>query len=208
MDADKDIAFTLDGERQIIPSATLRFYKSLCPLNFRARMSTLIWIDIVILDRKFGIAPQEVIKAIQDVEDGEPATGLKPASQFKNLPLKGLWHKHYFSSRFYAHNLLLGMGKDGLEKIIYDEIKLGETITEEALQRISYRASREGYESRHNKKKLTGEWVIFSKYNNENYYLCCSSHTDDDQEIYDRIIAGCLFDFPNLTEWITESSGS
>jgi hypothetical protein len=71
-----------------------------------ARMSELIWFDIYVLDTAFGVSSHDILSAIRDLEEGEPSTGVKPATQFKNLPLKGLWHKHYFSAHFVAMNII------------------------------------------------------------------------------------------------------
>jgi hypothetical protein len=77
-----------------------------------ARMSELIWLDIYILDAAFGVSPHDVLSAIRDVEQGEPPSGVKPATQFKRIPLKGLWHKHYFSALFFGEQYRFGSRQD------------------------------------------------------------------------------------------------
>jgi hypothetical protein len=72
-------------------------------------MSELIWLDMYTLDAGFGVSPHDILSAIKDLENGEPETGIKP--------LKGLWHKHYFSAHFVAKNILLGFGTAGLRKL-------------------------------------------------------------------------------------------
>jgi len=54
------------------------------------RMSELIWFDIYILDLEFGVGPHDILSAIREVDHGELPSGVKPAAQFRNLPLKGL----------------------------------------------------------------------------------------------------------------------
>jgi hypothetical protein len=85
-----------------------------------SRMSELIWLDIYILDAEFGINTADILSAIREVEQGEGVSGVKPATQFKNMPLKGLWHSHYFSAHFLATNILLALGKSGLEKLVHE----------------------------------------------------------------------------------------
>src|ERR1051325_3125359 len=54
------------------------------------RMSELLWFDIFVLDVAFGVGPHEVLASIRKVEEGDAVTiGVKPVTQFKNLPLKG-----------------------------------------------------------------------------------------------------------------------
>ncbi|MDD2674216.1 MAG: hypothetical protein PHF81_04995 [Flavobacterium sp.] len=48
-------------------------------------------------------------------------------------------------------------------------------------------------------KKLTGEWLIYKRHNNINYYLCLAKHNEGDQEIYDNKILKCFQEFPELT---------
>ncbi len=66
--------------------------------------------------QKFGVEPAEIVEAIKELEIDGNHNLIKPATQFRHLPLKGLWHKHYFSARFMAQNLQLHHGKMGLKK--------------------------------------------------------------------------------------------
>jgi hypothetical protein len=53
-------------------------------------------------------------------------------------------------------------------------------------------------------KKLKGEWLIYKKHNEKNYYLCLASHreginrTESDKNIFDHKISKCLIEFPEL----------
>ncbi|MBF4485597.1 hypothetical protein [Flavobacterium sp. CSZ] len=47
-------------------------------------------------------------------------------------------------------------------------------------------------------KKLTGEWLIYKRHNNINYYFCLAKHNEGDQEIYDNKILKCFQEFPEL----------
>jgi hypothetical protein len=156
-----------------------------------ARMSELIWLDIYILDAAFGVSPHDILSAISDLEEGELPSGVKPATQFKNMPLKGLWHKHYFSAHFLVKNILLGLGKTGLEKLVNEVMDPAKStvITQEMLNELTHRAIHEPVETRAARKKLTGEWIVYLRHEGKNYYLCCNTHDVGDQFIYDRITA-------------------
>jgi hypothetical protein len=167
------------------------------------RMSELIWFDLYVMDAEFGFSPHDVLNAIKDLEKGELPSGTKPASQFRNMPLKGLWHKHFFSAQFLVQNLLLGLGKRGLEKIANEVMDPGKPIiTQEMLEELVHRVTHEPLESRDADKKLTGEWIIFLKHEGKNYYLCCNTHNAGDQFIFDRILEHCVRDFPQLPDWL------
>jgi hypothetical protein len=64
-------------------------------------MSELIWLDIYILDAEFGVSTHEILNSIEDIERARLLSGVKAESQFKHLPLQGLWHKQYFSPIFF-----------------------------------------------------------------------------------------------------------
>ncbi|WNV05875.1 hypothetical protein RP726_05540 [Candidatus Methylospira mobilis] len=82
------------------------------------RISELMWFDIYVLEAGFGVSPPDILNSINDLETGETSIGVKPATQFSRQPLKGLWHKHFFSAHFVVNNIRLGHGRNGLENLI------------------------------------------------------------------------------------------
>ena len=54
-----------------------------------------------------------------------------------------------------------------------------------------------GLKNRRDSNAETGEWIVFAKYKGENYYLTLGLHTENDQEIYQRV-ASCKAEFPFL----------
>jgi hypothetical protein len=170
------------------------------------RMSELLWADIYTLDAAFGVSPHDILSAIKDVELGEAPTGVKPATQFRNLPLKGLWHKHYFSAHFVPKNILLGLGNNGIEKLVDQVINKAKApaVTAEMVSELVNRVTHEPLEARDAAKKLTGEWLVYLRRLGQNFYLCCNTHNAGDQFVYDRIMEHCVRDFPDLAAWIKE----
>jgi hypothetical protein len=53
-----------------------------------------------------------------------------------------------------------------------------------------------GYSDRARNSKLTGEWIIFAKHDDRNYYLTLGVHGDD-AAIWDRC-RSCADEFPEL----------
>lgn len=144
------------------------------------RMSELIWFDMYVLDAQFGVSPHDILGAIRGLEAGETQKrGIKLATQFKNLPLKGLWHKHFFSAHFVVGNIIRGLGKTGLEKLVNEvmDAKKSPVITPEMINELARRTANEPLEMRDAAKKLTGEWIVFLKHGGKNYYLCTTRVT-------------------------------
>ena len=172
--------------------------------DLASRMSELLWVDLYVLSNEFGIAPPEVIASINDVEAGEnTGLGVKPATQFGRPPLKGFWHKHYFTAQFLVTNMLLELGSNGLEKMINEVFDNGEPrVTKEMIKTLAHRVSHEPADNRAKSNKLTGEWIIFAKHDGKNYWLCTNTHNAGDQFIYDRISQNCTRDFPDVMSWV------
>ena len=172
------------------------------------RMSTLIWVDMFALEATYGINPFEILQSIDELEGLAPDTNIKPATQFKFAPLKGLWHKHFFAARFIARNISLGLGKNGLEKIVREVMDPSRSpvITEEMVAELAHRVTNETLERRAADGKLTGEWIIYAEHMGLNYYLTCKPHSMGDQAIFDEIARHCVSDFPEILKWIEEAA--
>jgi hypothetical protein len=172
---------------------------------FSERISRCFWFDLLILTRRYRIEPEDILQSILHVENGEPASGLKPATQFTRQPLRGLWHKHWFSARFMPANLLASMNRPGSMDFIWEIAKEGDLLTEEIVNQIAHHVTMTAYEERFAAKKMTGEWIIFLKHNGLNYYLCLGTHLTGDQRILDKITSICSLDFPELPNWLADA---
>ena len=166
--------------------------------EIRNRISELLWLDLYIYDLEFGISPDDVLREIKNLESGEPEQQTKSASQFSRKPLKDLWHKHFFSAHFVPDNILNALKEDVLEKLI-KEVRSSNKSHNEMISELSHRVVHEPIENRADNNKLTGEWIVFAKHNQKNYYLCCNTHNAGDHMIFDRIKNNCLRDFPFLS---------
>jgi hypothetical protein len=75
-------------------------------------------------------------------------------------------------------------------------------ITESMIGELAWRIAEEPFKERETAKKLTGEWIVYLPHAGKNYYLCCATHEDDDQMIFDRILNHCVRDFAELAAWL------
>jgi hypothetical protein len=172
--------------------------------DLRSRIAEKFWFDVLVHYLEFGIDPKEIVDAIENLEAGEPHNGVKPATEFTRHPLKGLWHKHYFTARFLPANISLALRKDGLKdtiESILDPVKYP-VITPEAIEELAHAVVSLPVEKRDADGKITGEWIIFAKHEGKNYYLSMAIHTTADQVIYDNIMKYSAKTFPDLKSWL------
>jgi len=172
---------------------------------FSERISRCFWFDLLLLNARYGIWPGEVLRPVLDVENGEPSTGIKIATQFIREPLRGLWHKHWFSARFLPSNLLASANRRDSMDFIWDIAKEGDILTEDIIKQIAHRLTITAFQERSASKKVTGEWIIFLKRGGVNYYLCLGTHQTGDQRILDKITSICSLDFQDLQSWLIEA---
>jgi hypothetical protein len=121
------------------------------------------------------------------------STGTKPAAPFKYPPLTGFWHQHWFEPRFMAMNLL-NYARSAEAKPIFEEMSA-------AINRGEYpaRSIHElvigGHEQRAGMR--TGEWIVFARIGDANYYLTLGTHDEGDERILERIKL-CVPQFPQI----------
>ncbi len=149
-----------------------------------------------------------VIDEIKVLEGGQRPSMTKPPTSFTRGPLKGLWHKHFFDAQFMMKNIMnhWNLHNPTPEQCAqrYMEIMKEHGITDlsdENINRIIYHFVNGGYEQRAEKKKMTGEWLIFAKYKIKNYYLIIANHTqchEQENELYQLIFDKCSDQFPFL----------
>lgn len=145
---------------------------------------------------------------ISRLEEGKSEGRTKAEEPFKGEALKGLWKAHFFDSRFIARNLLNYWKLDSPKSGKFGQL-LQRVMLEEQRQpseggwpgRLSHAFVIDAYKTKANKRALTGEWLVFGKHNNRNYYLCIAEHTNSCEE--DAILANfirlsCLSEYPFL----------
>lgn len=173
---------------------------------FNNRIGRCFWFDLLVLTERYSIDLHCVLQPMLDLERGEPTSGIKPATPFTRHPLRGLWHKHWFSPRFMPANILaVTQRKDSMDWI-WDVAKEGDIMTEQLVKQIAHRMTVGAFESRHAAKQITGEWIIFLPRAGFNYYLCLGTHKTGDKRLDEKIRLLCLMDFPKIVQWIDEAA--
>lgn len=134
-----------------------------------------------------------VYDSLRELEyGGVRKTGAKLPSPFKHLPLRGLWHKHYVQPVNLMKNVFNHWQRksNGLNSTIAD---FGQV---EKLDHLSHHLVISGYSTRSERSELTGEWIVFAKADQRNYYLTLGEHGDD-RAVFGRVMKA-RSDFPFL----------
>ncbi|MBF7685951.1 hypothetical protein I2F17_08995 [Acinetobacter sp. B10A] len=124
----------------------------------------------------------------------------KPPSQFKKNPLQGLWHKHYEPSNIgsMALNIQNQISKNkDFDAEIFEIINNEALSVNDKIQKMAYFSATQQYLDRKNTHSITGEWIIYHKHNNENYYLDIAKHSDGD-EVLASYIKHAVQEFPSF----------
>ena len=146
-----------------------------------------------------NLNPGPIMAEIKFLEGLGPSTGTKPATMFRGEKLSGFWHKHYQEPSIpsIAKNIehaLKNYGLPNLEKKISD-FGGKKIFTQEDVKEISKEVFHDNYKKRKDSTKLTGEWIVYSDFNNKKYYLCLSRHNYDDDHTL-SLIESAKTDFP------------
>jgi len=181
-------------------------HSGFCRLDMN-RVSKFLLIQLTSINKHRTYNSSSITDAIQELE-GVGRGCKQRIGQFKHLPLKGLFKVHYHDAKFIGENLInhWGLESEGNPKLssLYYRVaeEEGKTPSKFGWQgRLAHEMTVGGYEERAMKNKLTGEWIIFAKHNNQNYYLCISRHAkskSEDREIYDFIKLFCKHEYPFL----------
>jgi hypothetical protein len=146
--------------------------------------------------------PIKIVAEIRGLEGIGGPVGTKPAEQFRDPPLRGLWRKHYLVGGLLStgKNVGLGFGKKKreLRRIIKDNYNPSTAhLPSETIARNLANAVTNIYTARASEQRLTGEWIIFAKHEGRNYYLCLAQHNEGDTAIFERV-QKCIDEFSFL----------
>lgn len=142
----------------------------------------------------------EEIKALEGLSNSAPFT--KPPTQFTREPLKGLWHQHFFASRFTEKNIAARMTPKRVSETVDRVLDPSEPIiTPKMLNDLAEAITTEAFLERESNCQLTGEWIVFAKHQGQNHYLTLAPHPEGkvgDQILFSEIEAMGYSRFPFL----------
>ena len=172
------------------------------------RYSEVLIIDLIISRELNRIDPNHIIDEIKRLERLSINSYTREATQFKRKPLYPLWHQHYFSTQYLALNIQNEIRRDF--NTIWDKSigAEGSIIEQEHIDKLVHNLVEGTLETRSNEKRVTGEWLVFSKETTGNIYLCMATHSTGDQNIYNKVAYCCECQFPSLEPFASNRRAS
>lgn len=173
--------------------------------SYADRISLGFAFQLAQIQRHFG----EERVVLNEIEVLEGITGnsmTKHASQFKHPPLHPFWHKHFSTRRHLLRNACewWGLGKGGNKRLLamIEDGAASYGDQPDLLQKwLAYQLMIGGLEERIAKKRITGDWVIFAKHDEQNFYLDFATHEEarqDPHRLLERLRLGSACEFPFL----------
>lgn len=192
----------LGNKQRIITPEELSKFEAMLQLNRIApgRCSRLFIAELLLWNEINGHDPSQVTRQIEVLENLERYSGTKKATEFKRKPLKGLWHKHFFDAHNLVHNITNEWAGNKLNNLITEicDPSKSEFLTSEMMEKLADRIVHGTLEDRDHGERLTGEWIIFDKEKETNYYLCLARHSDGDEAIFSKIQTAVFPEFQYL----------
>jgi len=171
-----------------------------------ARVSYFLQIQIASISKHRIYNSFSITDVIQELE-GVGRGCKQRVEQFRHLPLKGLWKAHFLDARFIVRNIINHWGFKAENSSKFNSLCAQVAVEEKKKPsevgwqgRLAHAMTIGAYEERAKRHKLTGEWIIFSKHNDKNYYLCISKHTSgiEDVNVFNFLKTVCEHEYPFL----------
>jgi hypothetical protein len=201
------LASTLDVSEEEVNS----LLGSHCGLGVldKSRISNVLITQLAYYQKHRVFNSFSVTDVIQQLENVSPKNGaIKAEGSFNHLPLKGFMKAHFFDARFVLRNLInqseLASKKSKKFSNICSKVMQDEELnpSHHGWQgRLAHEITVVALEERASQNNITGEWIIFAKHNELNYYLCIAKHSatkEEDQLIFSFLASYCIKEYPFL----------
>ena len=152
----------------------------------------------------------DVLREINALEGLRPETNTNGPAPFKHAPLAPLWHTHFFRPRHVLRNIgdrwgvARGQGNRDLGSLLSQvAVECGDDPVRWPGE-LAHRFGG-GLSERAEARRLTGDWIIFGKYQGRNYYLDLALHEEGEgacnsAQLMNKLRASSQFEFPFLFE--------
>ena len=170
------------------------------------RYSSLFVVNLMLLESINGVDPLQVIYEIKTLEGLGQSLQTKQEAKFKGIHLNGLWHKHFLPDlpSVLAHNITNHLGKNGTQKLVEKVFDpKSQIVTHDMIKELAHNLVVGSMEERAAQNKLTGEWIVYAKENNANYYLGIWRHDAGDEKIAETIKSTCVPQFLFLAKYFS-----
>jgi len=170
-----------------------------------SRISSIFIAQVMQMQEHRVINTLQMLDEVKSLEGFKSVSSTQAASAFKKAPLKGLMKKHFTDARFVAKNLgaYLGYeygGNKNLDEIVEQAFARNKSgyLDEDFINFLAYETTIGAFQKRALDNKMSGEWIVFQKYNGKNYYLTMAAHDEGDENIYGRVCDAYDLDFEFL----------
>lgn len=145
-----------------------------------------------------------IVEEVAELEgSGTRQPSTKPAAMFKGRHLQGYWHKHHTQAVYMPENLRLEMHRDDTVERVLGKYE-GQIMTQAMVNELVHALVHENYMTRSREARLTGEWIIYSRTGNRNYYVTLARHDEGDAVIAERLHR--YEDIDRRTGWMSGKS--
>ncbi len=173
-----------------------------------SRISSLLFCQLSSFQKKRSFNTFSITDIVQGLEGTRTGNCTKNCERFKHPPLNRFWKAHISDASFLAKNIVnhWGLQYENSPRFLalWEKVVMEESVCPSPYGwhgRLAHYLVVMGYEERAARKQLTGEWLIFGKWQGENYYLATSRHSStkrDDEEIFATLNEYCADEFPFL----------
>ncbi|MCK0769983.1 hypothetical protein [Chromohalobacter canadensis] len=170
-----------------------------------SRISSIFIAQVMQMQANKVINTHQILDEVKFLEGLKEVSSTQTASAFNREPLKGLMKKHFTDARFIMKNLGAHFGyefggNENLKEVINKAFANNKSgyIDDEFIKFMAHESTVGAFQKRVEKKKVSGEWIVFKKYNGENYYLTLAAHDEGDENIYSRACDAYDLDFEFL----------
>ncbi|WP_332853423.1 hypothetical protein [Duganella sp. S19_KUP01_CR8] len=179
------------------------------------RYSLLLLLSLLGGAKSGRLNPHKVVQEILALEGIGPPSQLKPPIQNKHPPLKGLWHKHHLMDGMssLAMNIEKGLNRYKIpffEQKIMEAQQAGEErfMSAADIPMLVNDVVSGNYNRLAENEALTGEWLVFAKHEEKNYYLALATHDSATHDaLRQQIEAICYLEFSFLPEILNPDRG-
>jgi hypothetical protein len=139
------------------------------------------------------VNPSDVTREIISLDKSDGNSRTKKEAVFSSGKLKGFHHKHYFSARhipinMHQHNI---DGNTGEFKPAFDRVNKrimqSDRTDDERAGRLANFLTIDAYQQRSVSRALTGDWIVYKKYEGKSYYLYITPHYHNTDKLYEKL---------------------
>jgi hypothetical protein len=165
-----------------------------------ARISSVLLAQAYALQIRRILSVFDLTQPIKVLEGVIAADTTPSEDRFRHPPLTGLYKKHFTSPRFMTKNLLnYATSKEGRKNFskVFDEASRIDgtgSVDDIFLKYLAHHTVVTPLHQKTASRTMTGEWVVFHKHEELNFYLTFAAHDEANAEIHKRVTLACEFD--------------